>query len=81
MTGTTGQPLPLNAYYFSITSYINWSLYQYRVDFNPVEDRFMTKKGLVSQQIIYLVALSFSMMFDMTEVSLLTFKHYFVITL
>jgi len=36
------------ANYFPITSYANWSLYQYRVDFNPEEDRIGVKKGLLS---------------------------------
>lgn len=37
------------ANYFPITSYANWCLYQYRVDFNPEEDRIGTKKGLLAQ--------------------------------
>lgn len=37
------------ANYFPITSYTNWCLYQYRVDFNPEEDRIGTKRGLVAQ--------------------------------
>jgi len=37
------------ANYFPITSYANWSLYQYRVDFNPEEDRIGTKRGLLAQ--------------------------------
>lgn len=49
MTGTTGQPVSLKANYFPITSYTNWSLYQYRVDFCPEEDRIMIKKRLVGQ--------------------------------
>jgi aubergine-like protein len=35
--------------YFPITSYTNWCLYQYRVDFNPEEDRIGTKRGLLAQ--------------------------------
>ncbi|XP_025207261.1 piwi-like protein Siwi isoform X1 [Melanaphis sacchari] len=47
--GTTGQPVKLLANYFPITSYTNWCLYQYRVDYNPEEDRISTKKGLLAQ--------------------------------
>lgn len=35
--------------YFPITSYTNWCLYQYRVDFNPEEDRIAVKRGLLNQ--------------------------------
>ncbi|XP_001949497.1 piwi-like protein Siwi [Acyrthosiphon pisum] len=47
--GKSGQTVPLLANYFPITSYTNWCLYQYRVDFNPEEDRISTKKGLLGQ--------------------------------
>ncbi|XP_060846985.1 piwi-like protein Siwi [Rhopalosiphum padi] len=47
--GTSGQPIKLLANYFPITSYTNWCLYQYRVDFNPEEDRIGTKRGLLAQ--------------------------------
>ncbi|KAL5239162.1 hypothetical protein ACI65C_006572 [Semiaphis heraclei] len=47
--GTSGQPVKLLANYFPITSYTNWCLYQYRVDFDPEEDRISTKRGLLSQ--------------------------------
>ncbi|CAI6359066.1 unnamed protein product [Macrosiphum euphorbiae] len=47
--GHSGQPVKLLANYFPITSYTNWCLYQYRVDFNPEEDRIGTKKGLLGQ--------------------------------
>lgn len=47
--GTSGQPVKLLANYFPITSYTNWCLYQYRVDFNPEEDRISTKRGLLAQ--------------------------------
>lgn len=39
----------LKANYFPITSYATWCLYQYRVNFDPEEDRTSTKKGLLSQ--------------------------------
>lgn len=39
----------LKSNYFPITSYTNWCLYQYRVDFDPEEDRIGTKRGLLSQ--------------------------------
>jgi aubergine len=47
--GTSGQPVKLLANYFPITSYTNWCLYQYRVDFNPEEDRISTKRALIAQ--------------------------------
>ncbi|KAL5239075.1 hypothetical protein ACI65C_006486 [Semiaphis heraclei] len=47
--GTSGQQVKLLANYFPITSYTNWCLYQYRVDFDPEEDRISTKRGLLSQ--------------------------------
>ncbi|KAL4154233.1 hypothetical protein QTP88_002060 [Uroleucon formosanum] len=47
--GTSGQPVKLLANYFPITSYTNWCLYQYRVAFNPEEDRISTKRGLLAQ--------------------------------
>jgi len=48
-SGTSGQPVKLLANYFPITSYTNWCLYQYRVDFSPEEDRISSKRGLLSQ--------------------------------
>lgn len=45
--GRAGQPVKLMTNYFPITSYTNWSLYQYRIDFNPVEDRIGVQKGLL----------------------------------
>lgn len=41
--------MKLLANYFPITSYTNWCLYQYRVDFSPEEDRISTKRGLLAQ--------------------------------
>lgn len=35
--------------YFPITSYTSWCLYQYRVDFNPQEDRIGVTRGLLAQ--------------------------------
>lgn len=48
-SGFSGQPIQLFANYFPITTYTNWSLYQYRVDFNPEMDRISTKRGLLAQ--------------------------------
>lgn len=48
-SGSHGQPVTLKANYFPITSYTNWCLYQYRVDFEPEEDRIGTKRGLLAQ--------------------------------
>lgn len=45
--GTSGQKFQLTANYFKIISKPDWCLYQYRVDFDPEEDRIGTKKGLV----------------------------------
>ncbi|KAL5238818.1 hypothetical protein ACI65C_006228 [Semiaphis heraclei] len=47
--GTSGQPIQLLANYFPMTSFKNWCLYQYRVDFNPEEERISTKRGLLAQ--------------------------------
>lgn len=47
--GSSGSEVRLLANYFPITSYTNWCLYQYRVDFDPEEDRISTKKGLLAQ--------------------------------
>jgi len=47
--GTSGQPIKLLANYFPIITYTNWCLYQYRVDYNPEEDRISTKRGLLAQ--------------------------------
>lgn len=45
--GTTGQPIKLQTNYFKLPSITNWSLYQYRVDFLPEEDRTFVRKGLL----------------------------------
>ncbi|XP_050528664.1 piwi-like protein Siwi [Daktulosphaira vitifoliae] len=47
--GSSGTEVKLLANYFPITSYTTWCLYQYRVDFDPQEDRLSTKKGLLAQ--------------------------------
>ncbi|XP_022160802.1 piwi-like protein Siwi isoform X2 [Myzus persicae] len=46
--GAGGQPINLISNYFPITTYTDWSLYQYRVDFNPVQDRINIQRGLLS---------------------------------
>lgn len=47
-------PVELITNYFPITSYANWALYQYRVDFYPEEDFIRTKKKLLNQHHEYL---------------------------
>ncbi|VVC26674.1 Piwi domain,Ribonuclease H-like domain,PAZ domain [Cinara cedri] len=47
--GNTGKKISLVSNYFPITAYAQWSLYQYRVDFNPEEDLIGTKKRLLGQ--------------------------------
>ncbi|XP_050436939.1 piwi-like protein Siwi [Adelges cooleyi] len=47
--GTSGQPVALLANYFPITSNSKWCLYQYRVDFDPDEDRIFVKRSLLRQ--------------------------------
>lgn len=39
----------MTANYFPIQSVTDWTLYQYRVDFSPDEDRTATKKRLLRQ--------------------------------
>jgi len=46
--GSTGQSIELISNYFPITTYTDWSLYQYRVDFNPPQDRINIQRGLLS---------------------------------
>ncbi|XP_050063196.1 piwi-like protein Siwi [Aphis gossypii] len=46
--GSIGKPIELIANYFPITTYTDWSLYQYRVDFNPEQERINIKRGLLS---------------------------------
>ncbi|XP_021919553.1 piwi-like protein Siwi isoform X2 [Zootermopsis nevadensis] len=45
--GTTGQVVSLHANYFKLPTVTNWQLYQYRVDFQPEEDRNAIKKKMV----------------------------------
>jgi aubergine-like protein len=45
--GTTGQVVSLHANYFRLPTVTNWKLYQYRVDFQPEEDRNAVKKKMV----------------------------------
>ncbi|XP_062547222.1 protein aubergine-like [Armigeres subalbatus] len=47
--GTTGQPLRLQANYFKLMKHIEWTLYQYRVDFAPTCDSIRLMQGLISQ--------------------------------
>jgi len=47
--GISGKNISLLSNYFPITSYTNWCLYQYRVDFNPEEEVPNIKKGLLAQ--------------------------------
>ncbi|XP_016658527.1 piwi-like protein Siwi isoform X1 [Acyrthosiphon pisum] len=46
--GNGGQDIQLTSNYFPITTYTDWSLYQYRVDFNPVQDKINIQRGLLS---------------------------------
>jgi len=47
--GSGGQPIQLITNFFQIsTTYTDWSLYQYQVDFNPVQNRINNKKMLLS---------------------------------
>jgi len=64
--GTGGQHIQLLSNYFPITTYTNWSLYQYRVDFKPEQDRIHIKRGLLSAHKEFLGAYIFdgTMMFS-----------------
>lgn len=46
--GSRGQPTELISNYFKTTTYPDWSLYQYSVDFNPVQERTNIQRGLLS---------------------------------
>ncbi|XP_060874625.1 piwi-like protein Siwi [Metopolophium dirhodum] len=46
--GKGGQDIQLTSNYFPITTYTDWSLYQYRVDFNPIQDKINVQRGLLS---------------------------------
>nr|XP_050862637.1 piwi-like protein Siwi isoform X3 [Vespula vulgaris]XP_050862638.1 piwi-like protein Siwi isoform X3 [Vespula vulgaris] len=45
--GSFGTQIKLRANYFRLLSTTNWTLYQYRVDFAPEEDRTATRKSLL----------------------------------
>lgn len=47
--GSAGRKVTCTANYFEIVTKADWHLYQYRVDFNPEEDRTAIKRGLLSQ--------------------------------
>lgn len=47
-SGKTGQPLELITNYFPLTSYTNWSLYQYQVDFSLEVEMIGVQRGLIS---------------------------------
>jgi len=45
--GKGGRDIQLTSNYFPITTYTDWSLYQYRVDFNPEQERTNIRRGLL----------------------------------
>ncbi|CAI6362543.1 unnamed protein product [Macrosiphum euphorbiae] len=45
--GKGGQEIQLTSNYFPITTYTDWTLYQYRVDFNPEQDKVNIQRGLL----------------------------------
>ncbi|XP_034253131.1 piwi-like protein Siwi [Thrips palmi] len=45
--GNAGNPSPLTANYFKLTSITDWTLHQYRVDIAPEEDRTFERKKLL----------------------------------
>ncbi|XP_014260031.1 piwi-like protein Siwi [Cimex lectularius] len=45
--GSAGRRVPLQANFFELQTAPNWSLYQYRVDMKPDEDRTSIRKGLL----------------------------------
>ncbi|XP_001947590.2 piwi-like protein Siwi [Acyrthosiphon pisum] len=48
-TGSGGQPIQLVTNHFQIlTTNPDWSLYQYKVDFNPLQNRINNQRGLLS---------------------------------
>lgn len=46
-TGSFGKRVALSANYFEVLSAAGWTLFQYRVDFAPDEDRTFVKKKLM----------------------------------
>ncbi|KAJ9581672.1 hypothetical protein L9F63_023148 [Diploptera punctata] len=47
--GTTGQPIRLLSNYFKLPTVTNWCLYQYRIDFEPEEDRNAVKSQMLRE--------------------------------
>lgn len=45
--GASGQQVQLVTNYFPIKTCPNWTVYQYRVDFNPADDRINVLRGLL----------------------------------
>lgn len=45
--GGAGRPLPLFANYFALLQRPTWTLYQHRVDFDPVQDHDKVRKGII----------------------------------
>ncbi|XP_014250883.1 piwi-like protein Siwi [Cimex lectularius] len=45
--GCSGDPVDLTANFFALLTHTDWSLYQYRVDFAPEEDRTQMRKALL----------------------------------
>lgn len=46
-TGCSGETVILRSNYFKLMSMADWCLYQYRVDFDPPEERTVIRKGLL----------------------------------
>lgn len=74
--GTSGQHTQLLTNYFPIKSCPNWTLYQYRVDFNPIDDRINILRGLLHTHASTLGAYIFdgTMMFSCTKYKSDTFE-------
>ncbi|KAK9504492.1 hypothetical protein O3M35_010814 [Rhynocoris fuscipes] len=45
--GKSGLPVKLKSNYFKLQTITEWALYQYRVDFNPDDERTAVRKGLL----------------------------------
>jgi len=67
--GSRGQPTELISKYFPITTYTDWSFYQYRVDFNPVQERTNIQRELLSSHKKFLGAYLFdgTMLFSIKQ--------------
>jgi hypothetical protein len=48
--GTSGQKINLLSNYFRVRTCPEWNLFQYQVDFYPVEDDIRARKGLIRSQ-------------------------------